>query len=242
MDSSQVDRQCKYVLELNFTYAPRSGRCALLHAPDTLARVYISKLEASQVDDAAALLARAFFDYPMWTWILPDEEHRRRALPIAMRQSVRWGMLMNECYLAGNPMRGIAIWTPGALSDADLDPDGSRTGYQEMIDALGRESHGRFELLVSTQRPLRARDIPKEAMYLPWLGVDPEAQRTGIGTALLLHMFARTDKAGAAVYLETEKAANVPYYERHGFRVLVSDALPNGGPRFWTMLRQPSRG
>jgi hypothetical protein len=39
--------------------------------------------------------------------------------------------------------------------------------------------------------------------------------------------------------LETEKEANVPYYERHGFVVAESGTLPLDGPHFWTMWRDP---
>jgi hypothetical protein len=38
--------------------------------------------------------------------------------------------------------------------------------------------------------------------------------------------------------LETENAANVPNYERHGFAVAESGTLPLGGPGFWTMRRE----
>jgi len=42
-------------------------------------------LDESHIEDATALLTRAFFDYPMWAWVMPDEQHRREALPLAMR-------------------------------------------------------------------------------------------------------------------------------------------------------------
>jgi hypothetical protein len=35
------------------------------------------------------------------------------------------------------------------------------------------------------------------------------------------------------------KARNVPFYQKHGFQVVVDEMIPNGGPRLWTMKRQP---
>ena len=35
--------------------------------------------------------------------------------------------------------------------------------------------------MVDVQRPFRARFIPPDGWYLPWLAVDPDAQRTGAG-------------------------------------------------------------
>ena len=52
-------------------------------------------------------------------------------------------------------------------------------------------------------------------------------------------MFARLDPQGIATFLETEKAANVPYYERHGYKVVHEGVLPEDGPGFWCMLRTP---
>ena len=38
----------------------------------------VYKLDASHTDAAVAVLARAFSHAPMWTWALPDEQHRKR--------------------------------------------------------------------------------------------------------------------------------------------------------------------
>ena len=72
------------------------------------------------------MMARAFFDYPMWQWVLPDEEHRRRALPVSARASVLWGQILGHMYcVSGDPMHGLAIWAPPGMADVDVDPDGS---------------------------------------------------------------------------------------------------------------------
>ncbi len=32
---------------------------------------------------------------------------------------------------------------------------------------------------------------------------------------------------------------NVPFYNKHGFEVVVEEDVPKGGPHFWTMKREP---
>lgn len=199
----------------------------------------IRKLTPRDVDEAAGVLARAFFDYPMWTWIIPDDAHRRAALPPIMRVSMRWGLLTDEVYGAGDPLRAVAIWSPPGMADADLDPDGTRTHFQEAVDAIGADGAARMDLLVAEQRSLRDRDLTPNTWYLPWLGVDPVSQRTGAGTALLNSMFARLDATKSDIYLETEKAANVPYYHQHGFTTITKGTITNGGPNYWTLRRTP---
>jgi hypothetical protein len=39
----------------------------------------IRRLTVNDADQAGDLLARAFFDYPMITWMMPDAAHRRVA-------------------------------------------------------------------------------------------------------------------------------------------------------------------
>jgi len=197
------------------------------------------KLDASHVEEASALLARAFFDYPVWTWVLPDEEHRRAALPLAMRASAIWGLMVGEMHGVGRPLRGVAIWAPPGMADADVDPDGSRTGWRRFVAVAGDTALRRFESMVEIQQPLREQLIPPTGWYLPGLGVDPAAQRTGAGSALLRAMWVRLDPVGSATYLETEKVANVPYYEARGYELVHQGTLPDGGPTYFC-LRRPA--
>jgi ribosomal protein S18 acetylase RimI-like enzyme len=198
--------------------------------------------DQSSVDEAASMMARAFFDYPMWQWIMPDEEHRRRALPISARASVLWGQLLGETFAVGAPMRGLAVWARPGMADEDVDPDGSRTDWDNVVAAVGPEGMRRFETMIEVQKPLREKYIPEGGWYLAWLGVEPAEQKSGIGSALLRDMLDRLDEDGAATYLETEKAANVPYYLKHGYEVVHQGVLPDDGPEYFCFLRQPQQG
>jgi ribosomal protein S18 acetylase RimI-like enzyme len=206
------------------------------------ARLAIGPLEASQIDSAAAVLARAFFDYPIWRWMLPDEGRRHELMPWFMAIAVRAGLRHGEAYAAGDPIAGVAIWELPGRVDADLDDSAAREGdeatYDDVSVRFGEYAMSRFEAMIETQRPIRQRLIGgAPTWYLPWLGVDPAAQRTGVGRALLGDMFSRMDASKTACLLETENEINVAYYEGHGFRVVASGRLPLDGPGFWTMLR-----
>ena len=72
--------------------------------------------------------------------------------------------------------------------------------------------------------------------YLPLIGVDPAQQRKGYGSALLQHALRECDRDHAPAYLESSNPANIPLYERHGFRVLATIQVGTSPPIF-PMLR-----
>jgi hypothetical protein len=58
----------------------------------------------------------------------------------------------------------------------------------------------------------------------------------GIGSRIMAEYTRRLDDAGVVGYLETDKAANVPFYERHSF-VVVGEERVIGVPN-WYMRRE----
>jgi len=81
---------------------------------------------------------------------------------------------------------------------------------------------------------------PREPhFYLAILGVRPDRQGTGLGSALLSRTLSRLDEAGAPAYLESSNPVNVPLYQRHGFRAVDEIRLPGGGPSELCMWREP---
>jgi len=56
--------------------------------------------------------------------------------------------------------------------------------------------------------------------YLPYIGVAPEAQGRGLGTALMAPLIERCDREGVPAYLEATCERNAELYERLGFEHL----------------------
>ena len=75
--------------------------------------------------------------------------------------------------------------------------------------------------------------------YLPCIGVRPDRQGQGVGSALLEHMTERLDREGVPAYLEASSERNRALYLRHGFEIRGELTLPEG-PTLWLMWREPS--
>lgn len=74
-------------------------------------------------------------------------------------------------------------------------------------------------------------------IYLGVLGVDPSAQKKGLGGMLMDYLCSTADKEGKAIYLETQSPENVRWYEKYGFEVL-KNIKAEGYMTLWEMARK----
>ena len=193
------------------------------------------------VKETAAMLARAFHDDPPSIWLFPNEDKRKIALLGEFTTSTRYGLRYGDIRVPSEAADGAAIWLP---PDSPLVSTLGmlRVGFREMVFAPLRVGFGylpRFLRMVRQMEELHKRDVPKLHWYLMILGVEPERQGQGVGSALIEPGLARADRDRLPCYLETAKEINVDFYKKHGFEVLREVPLGGDGPPMWTMLRKP---
>jgi ribosomal protein S18 acetylase RimI-like enzyme len=132
---------------------------------------------------------------------------------------------------------GAALWHPPGYGGAGF------IGSLRMMPSLARLAGGYGRLrsisrVVDTLEARRHAHVPQRHFYLSAVGVDPERQGRGIGTALLRPVLERANAAGIPAYLETAVARNVLLYERLGFDVVEELDLPDIDIHGWLMLRR----
>jgi GNAT superfamily N-acetyltransferase len=124
---------------------------------------------------------------------------------------------------------GAALWTPS---------DAWRMPQREVLANLPVYLNRRAPLVALGWHRVEARHPHDPHLYLAILGVEPAAQGRGTGSALIGAGLERCDAEGVGAFLESSKPENVPFYERHGFRVTDRLRMPRG-PRVWLMWRDP---
>ena len=191
----------------------------------------VRALEAWRYAEAGHVLARAFVDDPLWAWIVPDADMRRRRLPWLFERALA-DLRVATIEAVGEPLLGVATWIPPATEVA---PPPLRT----FVGALVR-LRGGFRRLVRYGREAAKLELEVGAAVswrLGGIGVDPAAQGSGLGSTLVRRGLERADAARAPVVLLTSNPANVGFYEQHGFEVAAERPLPAGGPPAWAMVR-----
>jgi len=82
-------------------------------------------------------------------------------------------------------------------------------------------------------------DPDEPHVHLGPIGVSPELQGQGVGTALMRRYIEYLQQEKAAGYLETDKAENVKFYEKFGFVVKREEQLI--GTPTWYMWREAKK-
>jgi ribosomal protein S18 acetylase RimI-like enzyme len=193
------------------------------------------RVQEPNIVTVAEVLARAFYDDPSAVYIEPNNVRRAQMLPVLYELGTRYAYLFGEAYTSAGKVEGAALWmAPGSgnfTSDRMAAADDNKSSA-----AMAPEAFGRFLALMRCMGGLRTAAMLSPHWYLNVLGVEPSRQGMGIGSQLIQPVLQRADESGLACYLETMKARNIAFYERHGFEVVVRGNLEDGSP-YWTMRR-----
>jgi GNAT superfamily N-acetyltransferase len=191
-----------------------------------------------QAEPIAETLARAFFDDPVFSWVLRDDPARMRPLRSGFELFLRRVWLDEEETYTTAAAVGAAVWEP---------PGAWKVGVGEqlrllpaMVGVFRRHIPRVLRVLAKLEggHPAEPRFPPH--YYLPFLGVHPDWQGRGLGSALLAPVLDRCDRERVPAFLEASTARNRVLYERHGFEVIDEFALGRGAPPQWRMWRDPA--
>lgn len=188
---------------------------------------------------AERVLAAAFFDDPIFSWVFPDESRRLRQVRRYFRTGLRHHCLHQggvEIAMDGKRTVGVAIWLPPGRRLASVPRQ--LIMIPGFLWAAGRRVAAGSELLQAVERV--HPHVPH--WYLEAIAVAPDHQGRGVGSALLRSRLKRCDDDGVPAYLESSKLTNVPIYEHVGFIVTGRIPLPAGAPPSTAMWRTGTSG
>jgi GNAT superfamily N-acetyltransferase len=175
------------------------------------------------------VMAEAFYDDPILTWLMPNDAKR------LARLRRFFGVELGHLALP----RG-RVWTTGELSAAalTLPPGAWRVPIHTTLlegTAFGIRL-SRAARLGAAMEWRHGRDVRGPHYYFRDVGVLPAMQGNGLGSALMRPTLDRCDRESVPAYLEASSERNAALYERLGFRV-TRELRVAGSPPLRLMLR-----
>jgi ribosomal protein S18 acetylase RimI-like enzyme len=199
----------------------------------------VRRATRADVPELAAVLARAFAHDPFFSWLAGEGPERGQRMRDGWAGLLRFGSAGLRETWTTDERAGAAIWIPpgrnasSVLDSLRLTPPLARMTTWPRLRAVAAA--------LDTLEAHRRRHVPRPHYHLAALGVEPDRQGEGIGSALIAPVLEASDAAGIEAYLETATARNVLLYERHGFDVVEELILPGTDIHGWLMLRPAAR-
>jgi GNAT superfamily N-acetyltransferase len=188
------------------------------------------------VDASATVLAASFQDDPGAIVFLPDDAERAAIMPEFFRTFVAAALSEDaDSVVVGDPIEGVAIWFGPERHGPSQDAMGAH-GFDAILERSRPDATGRLLAMLGEIEANHERLATEPHLRLDFIGVLPDRQGSGIGTALIERGHRRADELGMACYLETFTEPNVRYYEGRGYRV-VGEFVIGDGVRGYGMLR-----
>lgn len=190
--------------------------------------VEIRSATPDEMPMAISSLVSAFITDPIARFVCPSSHDYLLSMPRFFREFGGASFEHGTAYVSSD-LRGAALWLPPGVH-----PNGDVLAslMRDMVDP-----HRLPDLLATFERMDESH--PEERhWYLPLIGVDPNAQGSGLGGALMHHAVAHFDREGALAYLESSNPRNISLYERHGFEVM-GEIQQGAAPVVTPMLRRP---
>ncbi|MBD0422371.1 GNAT family N-acetyltransferase [Streptomyces sp. NPDC052309] len=183
------------------------------------------------------LLDEAFQDDPVSGWVFPGAEYRRRThhrLMAAFTDAV----LADGRIDVTEDGAACALWlsVPADEGTGDGAGDAVDDSPAQVREAVDPDNE-RVELIGRLTAGIHPSGRAHE--YLWMIGVAPERQGEGLGTALIASVLDRCDREGLPAYLEASSARSRGLYERLGFAFTGEPLDLPDGPRMWPMWREP---
>jgi ribosomal protein S18 acetylase RimI-like enzyme len=157
-----------------------------------------------------------------------------------MSRYIKLGLRYGECWRSEVSLDGVAVWMPPGATDTSVAQMLS-VGFGFAPWVFRWSGLRNYLHAVSLLDRLHEQAALGPHWYLFVIGVDPLRQHRGIGSSLLAPTLDRADAQTLPCYLETDRPEDVAFYERHQFRVHTEYSYPSGGPKGWTMIREPQR-
>ena len=206
-------------------------------------------------NNAASLLAEAFYHNPSHVYIFADSSTRLKSLQWGLKANLKLNLnssismsksfaLVEDSQPPGmRDIKAMGFWNyPQSNSPNFIDK--VRSGWWMMPFKFNLKTCQRLVEVMSEMDSVKEEILGKErAWYLNNMAVSEELRGSGVGTKLLQHQLQSViNPSGFPAILMTQKEQNVRFYQKLGFEIAKRSSVGKGEDFFinWCLICKPN--
>ncbi|MCP3892061.1 MAG: GNAT family N-acetyltransferase [Desulfobulbaceae bacterium] len=194
------------------------------------------KLHPRNFVSASITLCEAFYNYPIFEYIIPDPTYRKNNLKYLCHFLLRLGNARGEVITPTETIEGVSIWFSSDKTNIS-GIEAIQAGLLKLPFQVGLNSFRRFMKIGSIKTKKRAAIIYRPYWLCDMIGVNPISQKLGFGGQMFNAKLKEFDESNMPCYLETSKHSNIHFYKKFGFTVLHEYKIHN--INVYCLLREP---
>ena len=184
----------------------------------------------TELDQAAMVFSKAFLNYPLYTYLFPDVDQRKKLLPILFEISVTYLSEFVYGIAHGDSVQAVL------LMDSPNKKEPSLKSLIAILVKYGYQLPFRKSIkMLSIFNKIHNAQPKSNFYYIQAIAVDPTIQGGGFGK-MIIH-FVKELAGNQPIYLETNDELNVAYYQKRGF-VLYKEYVCDKSKKLktWSMI------
>jgi GNAT superfamily N-acetyltransferase len=167
--------------------------------------------------------------------MFPDEIMRIEKAPHIFETQINFGIKFGKVYVTNN-FEGVSVWIHPKYIGLSI-MNMLRAGAGKLLFKIGLRSLPRILGTYELSR-IHKKLVREPHWYLMVIGVNPDKQKNGYGTALIDHMLTKIDNQALSCYLEVGKEENLAFYKRFGFKIIHETYLEKLDVKSWSLFRE----
>ncbi len=175
----------------------------------------MNQLSSEDEDNIIHVLTQSFKNNKSVQYITGTGKSQEKKLKVLINYSLKYALAFGKIYLTADKKACALVTFPHKTQTT------FRTilwDLELVLLCIGLRHIGKVLKRENALKKLH----PKTPFYYLWyIGVNPDHQGQGIGTALLRRIRRDSQNAGMPIYLETSTEKNIPWYEKNGFRIFT---------------------
>ena len=198
------------------------------------------QLTVADADEAAQVVAHAYVDDPLISYMLPLKATRIKTTYKFMRAYGEINVKNQRGFGIGEPLQGVAFWK---FPDQEFMSISVKTlgKFLPLLFTMYPIGYFRAKTVMDRIDHLHEKHVKEPHFYLDNLAVLPSARGMGLASKLIRPFLQMADERKVIVFTDTVTKSNVSLYEHFGFECVEASPVAKTGITVYA-LKRPIQG